>query len=127
MGGSVSLFIILVKGADATHSSSRIIFSPSTQKKAKCDPPSGFTDIYWCTHKAKPRPVDTQHEPHPKAQITQRGNPSQVNAGVTGRSGGLDNEQEKKWQAARAQYCGIHSVPTICTDANIFPRVLLLS
>ena len=25
------------------------------------------------------------------------------------------------------EYCGIHSVPTICTDANIFPRVLLLS
>ena len=78
------------------------------QKKAKCDPPSDLTNTYWCTHKAKP--VDTQHEPHPKAQPTYRGDPSQVNASVIGRSSGLNEKQEKKWQAARAQSTAVSIV-----------------
>ncbi|KAI9462221.1 hypothetical protein HD554DRAFT_2316347 [Boletus coccyginus] len=83
-----------------------IYFGPSTQKKTKTDHPSGLTasDTYWCTHKDG-KPADARHESHIEVQTgehtTHRGD--RVNAGVTDRFSGLSDEQEKKWQPARAQ------------------------
>ncbi|KAI9459973.1 hypothetical protein HD554DRAFT_2176757 [Boletus coccyginus] len=83
-----------------------IYFSPSAQKKTKTDHPSGLTasDTYRRTHKDG-KPADAWHESHIEVQTgehtTHRGD--RVNMGVTDRFGGLSDEQEKKWQPARAQ------------------------
>jgi len=83
--------------------SSRTFFGPSTQKKMKCDHPTGFTDTYQRSHK-EGKPVDIRHEPHIEVQTSERTTHrgDQVNTGVTDKLGGLSDEQDKKWQPVRA-------------------------
>ncbi|KAH0835786.1 hypothetical protein J3R83DRAFT_9629 [Lanmaoa asiatica] len=98
-------------GKRKLHREGAVFFGPSTQKKTKCDQPSGLTSTYQRLRK-EGRPVDTQHEPHTgiEAQTGEHATSTgdQVDTGVTDRFGGLSDDsvtskKDKGWQPARAQ------------------------
>lgn len=109
------------------HLSSRTFLGPSQhqQKKRKqCDIPSGLADTYQRNHK-KSKPGDAPPEPI-KGQIgevTPHGG-DQVNAGMTNKFGGFTEEQEKKWEPARAQSTKVvvSQTPKLCTNTNVYPK-----
>ncbi|KAG9312846.1 hypothetical protein JVU11DRAFT_6276 [Chiua virens] len=103
-----------------------MFFGPCTQKKTKCDQPSGLTSAYQHLHK-EGKPVDTQHEPHTgiEAQTgkhaTHKGD--LIDTSVTDRFGGLSDDsvtskKDKERQPARAQSTmGPLAITKIITNA----------
>ncbi|KAI9567639.1 hypothetical protein HD554DRAFT_2266893 [Boletus coccyginus] len=92
---------------------------PSAPKKVKLQNPSGLTDRYQRGRK-EGKPADSQQECHTEGETRERKSHGgdQLEGGVSFKFGGLADEQEKTWQAAKTQSAaGPISVTKIVANA----------